>query len=292
MTAPDRPALRWHGGKWLLGPWIIQHFPAHRRYTEVYGGAASVLLRKARSHAEIYNDLDDGVVNFFRCLQDPQKAERLRELLTITPFARKEFELAYRPAKDPVEQARRLVIRSYMGFGSDGHNVEIKTGFRADSDRSNTTPAHDWVNYSGAITGITERMAGVVIESRPALDVLRRADRPDALHYLDPPYLPDVRSKKSRRGKLKYHAYSHEMTVDDHVEMIEAARALEGMVLISGYPSELYDEKLRGWARDEKKSLADGARPRIEVLWANPACHAALEKRRAGHCSPLFQHVA
>ena len=23
MTEPSRPVLRWHGGKWLLAPWII-----------------------------------------------------------------------------------------------------------------------------------------------------------------------------------------------------------------------------------------------------------------------------
>jgi DNA adenine methylase len=292
MTAPDRPALRWHGGKWMLAPWIIQHFPAHRTYTEVYGGAASVLLRKPRAYAEVYNDLGDDVVNFFRCLQSADLARSLLDKLRATPFARREFELSYEPTDDPVEKARRLIVRSFMGFGSDGHNALVKTGFRADSNKSGTTPAHDWVNYPDVIPQIVERFSGVVIECRPALDVLRKADRADALHYLDPPYLPATRSNKSRRGKIKYHAYSHEMTVDDHVEMLEAARELTGMTLISGYPSDLYDEKLRGWARTEKKALADGAKPRIEVLWANPACHDALEKRRAGHCSPLFQHVA
>jgi DNA adenine methylase len=247
MTNLSRPALRYHGGKWMLAPWLIQHFPEHRTYTEVYGGAASVLLRKPRAYAEVYNDLDDGLVSLFRSLQCPQQAARLRELLLLTPFARREFELAYEPTDDPVEMARRIIIRSFMGFGSDAHNVEIRTGFRADSNKSGTTPAHDWVNYPDVIPFFTARLAGVVIEHRPALQVLRKADRADALHYLDPPYMPETRSLKSRKRDVRYHVYNHEMSVDDHVEMLEAVPGLVGMTIISGYPTPLYDEKLRGW---------------------------------------------
>jgi hypothetical protein len=81
-----RPALRYHGGKWLLAPWIIEHFPDHKIYVEPYGGGASVLLRKPRSYSEVYNELDGDVVNVFRCLRD--HGPELRRRLTLTPFAR------------------------------------------------------------------------------------------------------------------------------------------------------------------------------------------------------------
>lgn len=277
-----RPALRWHGGKWLLALWIIAHFPPHRVYTEAYGGAASVLLRKPRSYAEIYNDLDEAVVNLFRILRDPETGPRLVELLRLTPFARSEFLGAYEVSDDPIEEARRLIVRSFMGFGSDGFNRAVRTGFRGNSNRSGTTPAHDWRNYPDALGGIIERLGGVVIENRPALKVLRTHDCPDCLHYVDPPYLPSTRSEKSRRGGGKYHAYAHEMEEADHIELLAGLRDLAGMVVLSGYPSELYNDSLSDWHRVEREALADGAQARTEVLWMNAAAHAAIQH------GPLF----
>lgn len=276
MSAPVRPLLRWHGGKWRLAPWILAHFSEHRVYTEAFGGAGSVLLRKSRAYSEVYNDLDGEVVNLFRVLQDPVRSARLVELLRLTPFARDEFELAYKPARNRVERARRLVIRSYMGFGSDGHNIAVRTGFRANSNRSNTTPAHDWGNYPKTLYLAVERLEGVVVERRPALDVMRQHDTADALHFVDPPYLPETRSDKSRKGGGKYHAYAHEMSADDHVELLDALKGLRGKVILCGYPAPLYDDALKGWGRVEKQALADGARARTEVLWLNPAAVAGL----------------
>lgn len=265
-----RPLLRWHGGKWRLAPWIVQHFPAHRIYTEPFGGAASVLLRKPRSYAEIYNDLDGDVVNLFRVLRS-DRAKELLEALRLTPFARKEFEDAYEISGDAVEEARRLVVRSFMGFGSDGFNRSVRTGFRSAANRTGTTPAHDWVNYPSSLRMIVERLAGVVIEQRDALEVARQHDQPNALHYFDPPYLPETRSDKSRKTGERYHAYRHEMSTADHHIFLAGVQSLVGAVVISGYPSSSYDDALHGWRRVHCAAMADGAAARIEVLWINPA---------------------
>lgn len=269
---PKRPLLRWHGGKWLLAPWIISHFPAHRVYVEPFGGAASVLLRKPRSYAEIYNDLDDDVVNLFRVLRSPQSGALVNAVIH-TPFARTEFKEAYEETDDAVERARRLIIRSFMGFGSDGHNGARPTGFRANSNRSGTTPAHDWAGYSDPLEAIIARVEGVVIENRPAIDVMRQSDSIDTLHYVDPPYVHSTRSKTKNSSRKNYR---HEMDDADHAQLLTFLGELKGMVVLSGYATPQYDEALVGWRRVEKAALADGARERTEVLWINPAASSAL----------------
>lgn len=275
--SPRRPVLRWHGGKWKLAPFIIQNLPPHRVYVEAFGGAASVLLRKPRSYAEIYNDLDGQVVNLFEVLRSDRADELIREL-ELTPFARTEFIESYEVSDDPVEEARRLVVRSFMGFGSDGFNRNTRTGFRAASNRSGTTPAHDWVNYPENLRAIVKRIQGVVVERRPAMEVCTQHDSDDTLFYLDPPYMPETRSDKSRRSGGAYHAYAHEMTEGDHQVFLAAAQTLAGAVVISGYPTALYDKALEGWHRVTCSALADGAAKRTEVLWINPTALARMDR--------------
>lgn len=259
FIAPSRPVLRWHGGKWLLAPWIISHIPAHRVYVEPFGGAASVLMRKRRSYAEVYNDLDDEVVNLFRVLRSDD-AGRLINDLALTPFSDVEFFAAYDAVDCPVERARRTVVRSFMGFGSNG--VHQKTGFRSNSNRSGTTPARDWVNYPDALAAIVERLRGVVVMNRDARDVMLAHDGPDTLHYVDPPYVMATRAD----GRADY---AHEMNDSDHHDLLAFLRTLRGNVMLSGYPHPAYDAALSGWTRIEKSALADGARKRVEVLWCN-----------------------
>lgn len=264
-----RPLMRYHGGKWRLASWVISHFPPHRLYVEPFGGAASVLLRKERSYAEIYNDLDDELVNVFRIMRDPEQAALLKKNCELTPFARSEFLAAYEPTDDPIERARRILVRSWMGHGSSGVRKH-RTGFRVNPHRQRTTAAGDWHGWPRAIDAFVERLRGVTIEQRPAAQVIATHDRPDTLFYIDPPYPFATRSQK-RIGKDLYHGYRHELTDADHVALLDQLLELKGMVVLSGYGCELYDAKLAGWHRVTKAAQADRGEARTEVLWINPA---------------------
>lgn len=263
----QRTVMRYHGGKFggggYLADWIISHLPPHRIYVEPFGGAASVLMRKPRAYAEIYNDLAGEVVNVFRVLRDqPDKLERL---LRLTPFARQEFDLSYVPVDDRVEQARRTVFRSLAGFGSAAATKDYRTGFRANSNRSGSTPAHEWAAYPNHVQQFADRLQGVVVECRDACEVMRQHDGPDTLHFVDPPYVWASRGQENPYDG----AYEHDMTDEQHRELADCLRSLDGAVVLCGYPSALYDELYGDWHQVSRRAMADGARARTEVLWLN-----------------------
>jgi len=282
-ASPTRPVLRYHGGKWRAAPWILSHFPAHRVYAEPYGGAASLLFQKPRVYAEIYNDLDAEIVNVFRVLRDPRTSADLERLIRLTPFARDEFEAAYEPCGESVEQARRTVLKAFAGHGSDSiHRGSAAhagmltrpsrwnpgTGFRSDST-SGTTAAKGWAHYPEQISRFCSRLAGVVIEHRPALRVIEQYDYADTLFYVDPPYV-----RSSRRDAT--HGYRHEMTDDQHRELAAVLRSIRGMAIVSGYACHLYDKELYpDWRRAELavRTLGDG-HGAVEVLWMSPKVRA------------------
>lgn len=221
-----------------------------------------MLLRKPRSYAEIYNDLDGEVVNLFRVARD-HRAELIR-VLEMTPYARAEFDLSYEPTDDPIERARRIVVRSYMGFGGNLGRPTVsgkpqRTGFRMTSHDSGKNCARVWADFPEALDAICGRLRGVVIENRDACEVMVRNDTPEALHYVDPPYVPSTRDKGGD--------YRHEMSDADHRKLAEVLNGLSGAVVLSGYPSALYDELFDGWRKVQRGAQADGARARTEVLW-------------------------
>lgn len=285
MSRPPRPPLRWLGGKFRLAPVIVSHFPPHRLYAELYGGGGSVLWHKPRSYNEVYNDLDGELVNLFRVLRSDDAPELLRQL-TLTPYAREEYWAAFEPTEDPIERARRTVVRSHMGHGTSGARLDRPTGFRSDGTSGTTNVAGEWAELPAALNFIVDRIRGVSIEQKPALELLARYDDPSVLIYLDPPYLPATRSTKSRKPGERYHTYAFELTEADHEELLAAVQRSRAMIVLSGYPHPLYDAALDGWTRREVEARAHRNSPRTEVLWINPPAAEALGS------GPLFEVAA
>ncbi|WP_299538256.1 DNA adenine methylase [uncultured Herbaspirillum sp.] len=278
MSKVTRPALRYHGAKFRLSSWIQSFFPPHTCYVEPFGGAAGVLLQKPRCYAEVYNDLDGDVVNLFRVLRDPIARSQLVDAVRLTPYAREEFVEAWTPSEDPIERARRLCIRAQMGFGSAGATKGM-TGFRIDTKRAYGTAQHDWTAYPDAIEAAGERLRGVLIENRPAIEVMVQHDGPETLHFVDPPYVFETRVPRIKNGKIQ--AYRHEMDDAAHVELLSILTSLRGMVVLSGYYTDLYHARLPGWTLHQTKariSAGRGTKVKTECVWINPAAANALNE--------------
>ncbi|HEY0268070.1 MAG TPA: DNA adenine methylase [Methyloradius sp.] len=273
-----KPAIRYHGSKFRLAAWIQSFFPPHTCYVESFGGAAGVLLQKPRAYAEVYNDLDGSVVNFFRVIKDPITRDQLIKAVIMTPYAREVFESAWDPSDDPIEDALRLCIRAQMGFGSAGA-TKGSTGFRIDSKRDYGTAMDLWAEYPDAICAAGQRFCRELIENRPAISILQQHDAPTTLHFVDPPYVLATRVIRGNADGGKG-AYRHELTNDDHVELLQVLCSLTGSVVLSGYESDLYNINLPGWKKQVTSSriaAGRGGAIRQEVVWLNPRCVEALE---------------
>ncbi|EHD23627.1 MULTISPECIES: DNA adenine methylase [Brenneria] len=93
------------------------------------------------------------------------------------------------------------------------------------------------------------------------------------LIYADPPYLLETRTGSAR--------YRHEYTVEDHRDLIAILRQVPCSVMISGYPSALYDELLKGWRSVTFQVMTRGG-ARTEKLWMNYPESSAYSAKYAG----------
>jgi len=262
-SAIKRPLIPYFGSKWRIAPQIIAHFPAHDVYCEPFGGAAAVLLQKPpAARAEVYNDLNDDLVNLFNVLR-AQPGELIRALRR-TPFAEAEYSAAFKPAREPVESARRLIIRAHMGFHPRSVFGE-QCVMRIHGSRHSNEAAR-FARWVDTLPRITRRLRHVVITRQPAIKIMTRMDSPETLHYVDPPYMPGTRKSDAK--------YRHEMSRDDHSELLECLQSLRGHVVLSGYANDLYDNALANWRRVviPTRAFSVGKRqaPAEEVLWIKP----------------------
>lgn len=250
--------IKYPGSKWSLAKWIINFFPNHHSYLEPFFGSGAVLFNKPRSNIETVNDLDGNVVNLFECIrEDPEKIARMAY---YTPYAREVYEKARTAApKDKYESALYFYIRCNMGHGfrTNGEKVGWKNDVQG---RERAYAAQDWCSLPDKIFQAAERLRGVQIENRPAVELIRRFNSPKVLIYADPPYM-----LSTRHGKQ----YRHEMDDAAHAELLEALLAHKGPVILSGYDNPLYQKELKGWHQERMEAYTQIMTKKTEVLWMN-----------------------
>jgi len=256
----SHPALRYTGSKWKIASWIMAQFPPHTAYVEPFCGGAAVLLRKPPSLFEVINDLNREVVNFFEVLRT--RPAELVAAIDLTPYAREEHRQAYRKDEtfDPLERARRFYVRSRQSFGTG--EARWNTGWRTQHTNNRGKRIVDEWNHTDHLWAVARRLKEVMIECDDALKIFKRFDARETLFYVDPPYLAETRYQTEH--------YRHEMDDEDHRRLAETLQGLQGMVVVSGYPSPLYDDLYAGWRTLETSVQTNGKGSRVEKLWISP----------------------
>ncbi len=260
-----RIAFGWYGGKFSHLRWLLPLLPKCHHYCEPFGGSAAVLLNRAPSPVETYNDIDGDVVNFFRVLRD--EPDELIRQITLTPFSREEFyeSLHVRANDTPLQRARKFYIRARQArtglaqTATLGRWANCKETTRAGM----SGVVSRWLGGIVALQDIAERLLPVQIENRPALECIELYDGPETLFYCDPPYLHET------RGDAK--AYGFEMHEKDHRQLARLLKACRGKVAVSGYRHPLMDELFGSWRRFDAppKTCHSVKKLRQECLWMN-----------------------
>lgn len=259
---------------------LLPLIPQHKIYVEVFGGGASILLAKEPSPVEVYNDLNSDLVNFFRVLRDPQKFTEFHRLVSLTPYSREEYNFCrktWESSEDDVERAYRWFVVARMSFGGifgNGWGYAVTA-----SSRGMSTITSAWLSAIDMLPEIHERMMRVQIDNDDFRIIIPRYDTPDTCFYADPPYVSKTRKSQD--------VYKHEMTLQDHQDLVAMLLDVKGAVILSGYRHDVYTPlELAGWTRHDfptvcwaaaktrytglqgKGALLENA-PRIESVWLN-----------------------
>ena len=256
--------VTWHGGKSKLSAKIVGYFPVHQTYVEPFGGSAAVLLAKEPSKVEVYNDLNGELVNLFQVIRDTTMYKRLRRALDSTRYARAEFLLSKEPSDDPVESARRFVVRQRQSYGGLGKEWGYCVG---NSHGGVSSVVARWQTGIEHLPSVHNRFRHVQIECEDWRTIINRYDTRKTLFYVDPPYVPSTRTQSG--GK-----YDYEMDESSHRNLVARLLAIRGMSVVSGYYHPIYNPlEQSGWKRVDcdvpTYSPAKRTR-RTECLWLSP----------------------
>ena len=256
--------FRYPGSKWSIADWIVPHFTEDYEkmvYLEAITGSGAVFFNKTPGAVETINDLDNDVINLFYVLRE--HPEELKTALSLTPYSREEYNLSFEPCTEPIEKARRFMVRTTQAIGA---KMDGKCGWRNHKQMKIGGTACKWAGITETIDAAAKRLKGntrnlVQIENMDAIRLIERYNDRDILMYLDPPY---VRSSR-KSGKL----YRHEMDDKQQIQLLDAVASSKAKIIISGYQSDMYDKALQGWHMDTIMSQTTSTKMAEEIIWMN-----------------------
>ncbi|HHY72260.1 MAG TPA: DNA adenine methylase [Bacillus bacterium] len=238
-----RSPLIWFGGKSRVASHIISKMPPHDCYVELFGGAAHVIAQKAPITNEVYNDIDDVVVNFLLVARvEPEKLTKACESL---PYSRALYEKWKREPwpQDEFECAVRFFYINRSGIAKG--NADYNTGWR--HSREHNT-ARTYQSACQLIESFAKRMSTVMIDNRDFREIVRVYDSPTTLFYVDPPYID-----REKRYKLTEEDKKNPLQL--HYDLAELLHKVQGNVILSYYEHPLLNQLYSSWNKETFKAV-------------------------------------
>ncbi len=266
MRPTIKPICKYPGGKWNLAKWITSYFPKHRHYLEPYCGSAAVFFNKAPTVHEILGDTNQSITNLFHVLRT--HGQELAELIALSPWCESDYEAIekhYDNSGDPLEDARRFLMRSWQAHGGTIYQM---SGWKHNGLAGKVYPVHLWRKLPERLLAVVDRLKDAEIRNRPALELIAYYNDPECLIYADPPYVLSTRARKY---------YKYEMTDDEHIALLNALDVHRGSVILSGYEHPLYTSRLSHWHKVTTPAVTEHGNIRNEVLWLNPKAAQAKQ---------------
>ena len=254
-----RPPFAYIGAKTKLLQWIYQFFPDHVTFVDVFGGTGVVTFNKIPSKNDVYNDINGRIVNFYSVLRDEYSRQILQDLISLTPYSRREFQNCKEPVDDPIEDARRFYVRQNQSFSGGGTSFGF---FKGDQNSP-------FLGFRKLWDGLLiERLEQIVFECLPFESIFQNYDMETTLFYCDPPYIDTA----------DYKAHCIRYSEDDHKKLIECLLNLKGFAIMSNYENDLNKPLLdAGWHLEKKENCCRftnnrdcAEKDRTECLYLSP----------------------
>lgn len=276
--------IYWFGGKSKMASRILPILEAtpHSRYVEPFGGGAAILIRKSPKPIEVYNDINSGLVNFFRVMASSDKFSDFYRKVMFLPYSRELFERfkqeAPKEANDVDAAVKWYFVARASFSGIWGWSFSNSTTF---SSKGMAAVCSKWQTAISNLPAFHKRLVRVQIEHQSWEKVIERYDSKDTLFYCDPTYPHDTRG---------FQRYKHELDDKAHEKLLNTLTVIKGKAAISTYPGDIYDQLLdRGWTVKKFNITCNAAgRTKNNDLKGTGSVTSRMKRTEVLFCSPGF----
>lgn len=268
--------LKWWGGKNYLAKEFIKRFPPHITYVEAFAGSCSCLFEKSYDDvAEIINDIDGDLMNFWRVLQDELLFKAFKRRVEAVAFSQQEWIDSCKKLDEQygdgihwctLDRAMAFFIKYRQSREGKGQSFATLTKNRL--RRGVNEQASAWISSIDGLEDAYLRLRNVVILNDDAVKIIKQLDSPNTFFMLDPPYI--------HNSRVTTKDYKYEMTDEHHIRLLLQLSMICGKFMLCGYHNKIYDDfaQTNKWHVEEfqtkcKVGSSTTKPPRTEVIWMN-----------------------